>query len=56
VVDLGPAPSAHRTPQRRQGEALIEAASQFPAPDAAGEHVHGMANWAVNAYDRLEGV
>jgi hypothetical protein len=36
VVDLGPA----APPQGRQGEPLVEAAPQFPAPNPAGEHVH----------------
>ena len=41
VVDLGPAAPPHRPPQGRQGEPLVEAAAQLPAPDAAGEHVQG---------------
>jgi hypothetical protein len=33
VVDLGPEAPAHRPPQGRRGEPLIEAAAQLPAPD-----------------------
>ena len=31
---------AHRPLQGRQGEPLVQAATQLPAPNAAGEHVH----------------
>ena len=39
-MDFGESTPPHRPPQGRQGEPLVEAAPQLPAPDAAGEHVH----------------
>ena len=40
MVDPGAAAPPHRPPQGRQGEPLVEAAPQFPAPYAAAENVH----------------
>src|SRR5262249_1167909 len=40
VVDLRSAAPAHRPLQGRQSESLVEAATQLPAPNAAGGHVH----------------